>query len=168
MDRHNRKDERVFDASRVVYYEPNDWAAGESISRCQSLLRNVPEGTIRDINDAIEYAQCKKVVERYPKAFESEEHAHLLNNQIKASSEAFAFANQSIAQRGLSTLFENVESQYVNQFWDLLEDSNAIKQIKGDDFKTFFQFSSLLVADFPAPWEHQKIIWCIFGDCNAR
>lgn len=148
MAKHNRNHKRVFDASRVVYYEPNDWAAEESISRCQSLLRDFHEGAIADINDAIEYAQCKKVVERYPRAFESEEHALLLNNQIKASSEAFAFANQLIAQMGLSALFENVESQYVDQFWDLLEDSNAIKQIKDDDFGTFFSSHPYLLRTF--------------------
>lgn len=88
-----------------------------------------------NINDAIEYAQCKKVVERYPNAFESKECVTLLNNQAKASSEAFA--NQSIVYMDLSILFDDIESQYTDQFWDLLEESNAIRQIKADDFKTF-------------------------------
>lgn len=114
MVERNRNHERVFDASRVVYYEPNDWAAEESISRCQSLLRDFHEGVIMNINDAIEYAQCKKVVERYPNAFESKECVTLLNNQAKASSEAFA--NQSIVYMDLSILFDDIESQYTDQF----------------------------------------------------
>lgn len=148
MTEHKRNHDRVFNASRVVYYEPNDWASGESISRCRSLLRDFCANSIADINDAIEYAQCKKVVEGYPKAFESEECVSMLDNKAKASSEAFAFANQSIARSGISALFENVESQYLEQLWDLLEESNALKLIDNDDFRAFMSSHPYLLSTF--------------------
>lgn len=148
MVEYKRNHDRVFNDSRVVYYEPNDWASGESISRCQSLLRDFRTCSIADINDAIEYAQCKKVVEGYPEAFESGEHALLLDNKAKASSEAFAFANQSIARSGIFALFENVESQYLDQLWDLLEESNALKLIDSDDFHTFISSHPYLLRTF--------------------
>lgn len=148
MIKHKRNHDRVFNDSRVVYYEPNDWASGESISRCQSLLRDFRARSIVDINDAIEYAQCNKVVEGYPKAFELEEDVSLLENKAKALSEAFAFANQSIARSGISALFEDVESQYLDQLWDLLEESNALKRIDNGDFHAFISSHPYLLRTF--------------------
>lgn len=137
MVERKRTHDRAFDASRVKYYGPNDWAAGESILRCKSLLHDFSESSVIDVNNAIEYIQCKEVVEGYPDAFNSDECNLLLSNLKIASKEAFAFANRAITNKGIEALFETVESQYLDQFWDLLEESKACKAIKPDEFQAF-------------------------------
>lgn len=128
---------RAFDSSRIVYYEPNDWALGESIAKCKDYLNNYKSNGVADINNAIEIVQCRKILDEYSNAFDPADLSRLSSNLQIAVAEAFSFVRQSIVSDGLDVLFEALEAQYFDQFWDLIEDSNALKAITSSAFQAF-------------------------------
>lgn len=137
--------ERSFNDSRVVYYESNGWAAGESLKRCGEFLHSYQTNSIANINDAIEVDQVKRIVEKYPGALACDDAPLLTENLMKAIADAYAFARQLISSGGIDPAFQILESQYFNQFWDLLEASNALDAIDEKAFRSFLASHPYLI-----------------------
>ena len=120
---------------RVIYYGRNDLSIGFIRKRCLDRLIGAETATITTINDAIEAHQCKLMADNVPELFEEA----LPFGSNEAARQLFAkaceFIGRALSNSSADALFEQVELQYEEQFWNLVEASGAIAKIQSADFE---------------------------------
>lgn len=138
--------ERQFNEDRVVVYPKSSWVDTRSISRCTEILKSCDTSLYSDINDAVELHECKKLVEMLPEHFGNVTNIQAASS--KAAAKAYASASQLLNQIGLSNLYEQIEIQYADQFWDLLEASNGLKSLAELSVTELLQKHPHLISTF--------------------
>ena len=118
---------------RAIHYERNDWAAGEYRERIASVLPVLASSGINSINDAIEAHQSKLTVEDIPELFSSDDLPALQRNAISAFVNACRYVNTFLDKKSIGELYDQVEWQYADQFWELLESCGADKHVDGEN-----------------------------------
>lgn len=118
---------------RAIHYERNDWAAGNYRERIASVLPVLASSGINSINDAIEAHQSKLTVEDIPELFSSDDLPALQRYAISAFGNACRYVNTFLDKKNIGELYDQVEWQYADQFWELLESCGADKHVDGED-----------------------------------
>lgn len=115
---------------RVAYYGRNDLSVGTFLDRCIERLSGSEASSILTVNDAIEAHQCKLMVDNIPELFSGEPSVEVEESAKRLFANACKFINQLLSNTGVDEVFELVELQYAEQFWDLVEASGATTKNK--------------------------------------
>lgn len=132
--------------SRVSCYGPNDYGTYRSIDRCKEIIMGSECHPIVTINDAIEINEIKRVVGCVPEAFAD---LGVDNDCIvkKLYSKACAFAHSEISKNSLIDVYENIEWQYIDNFWNLVASTKAYDNINPDEIGELLRRHSLCIAN---------------------
>lgn len=132
--------------SRVSCYGPNDYGTYHSIERCKEILLDGESHQIETINDAIEIGEIKGVIECVPEAFEDMglEINHILKRLYR---KAFSFAHSALTNNALLDVYESVEWQYIDRFWNLASSTKAYEEINSDELEELLSRHSLCISN---------------------
>ena len=132
--------------SRVSCYGPNDYGTYHSIERCKEILMDGECHPIETINDAIEINEIKRVIGCIPEAFVG---LDLDTDRIvkKLYSKACAFVHSEISSNSLEDVYESIEWQYIDSFWNLAASTKAYDKISPDELGELLHRHSLCIAN---------------------
>lgn len=132
--------------SRVSCYGPNDYGTYHSIERCKEILLDGESHQIETINDAIEIGEIKGVIECVPEAFEDMglEISHILKRLYR---KACSFAHSALTNNALLDVYESVEWQYIDRFWNLASSTKAYEEINSDELEELLSRHSLCISN---------------------
>lgn len=132
--------------SRVSCYGPNDYGTYRSIERCKEILMDGENHPIETINDAIEIGEIKEVIGCVPEAFDdmSLEINHILK---RLYGKACSFAHSALTNNALLDVYESVEWQYIDRFWNLASSTKAYEKIKSDELEELLSRHSLCISN---------------------
>lgn len=126
-----------YNEKRVVYYGRNDWAAGAFRERCLATLNDAGAITIRSINDAVESHQIKQTIEGIPELFDGQEIDDLLRRAKAVFSKACQFAFLELKEKGIELVYDQVELQYGDAFWQFVDACGAWREVGAPRFEEF-------------------------------
>lgn len=124
---------------RVIYYGRNDVFTNVFRDRCIALLSADNGMSIVSINDAIEAHQCKLTVEGIPELFEDTACWDIVRSAQLSFSKACQFVGLSLSNESIVTIYEQVETQYLDQFWQLMSACAVEKKIEGPDLENLLE-----------------------------
>lgn len=132
--------------SRVSCYGPNDYGTYRSIERCKEILMDGESHPIETINDAIEIGEIKEVIGCVPEAFDdmSLEVNHILK---RLYGKACSFAHSALTNNALLDVYESVEWQYIDRFWNLASSTKAYEKINSDELVELLSRHSLCISN---------------------
>lgn len=132
--------------SRVSCYGPNDYGTYHSIERCKEILIDGESHQIETINDAIEINEIKRVIGCVPETFAD---LDLDSDRIvkKLYSKACAFAHSEISNNSLIDVYESIEWQYIDSFWNLVVSTKAYDNINPDEIGELLRRHTLCIAN---------------------
>lgn len=132
--------------SRVSCYGPNDYGTYHSIERCKEILLDGESHQIETINDVIEIDEIKGVIECVPEAFEDMglEINHILKRLYR---KACSFAHSALTNNALLDVYESVEWQYIDRFWNLASSTKAYEEINSDELEELLSRHSLCISN---------------------
>lgn len=98
------------------------------------------------INDAIEIGEIKEVIECAPEAFEDMglEINHILKSLY---GKACSFAHSALTNNALLDVYESVEWQYIDRFWNLASSTKAYEKINSDELEELLSRHSLCISN---------------------
>lgn len=114
--------------NRAVFYSANDLAAGAAKERVCSLLRDIPCST-SDINDAIELIQCVRIVEECSYLFAPNDLVTYQADANKIRCFALKEAGSYFAKNDIASLYETLEIEYIEQFWEVLVQTKSYTKV---------------------------------------
>lgn len=144
---------RDFNYMRVIHYDRHSWPAGAFGDRIGEILPMLATEPIKSINDAIEAHQSKLTVENIPELFDKRDLPMLRDASFKAFKNACRYVRTSLQENGIQSLYEDLEQQYIEQFWELLGSCGAENITRGEDLEALLSdHSSCLkyVLEIPA------------------
>lgn len=132
--------------SRVSCYGPNDYGTYRSIERCKEILMDGESHPFETINDAIEIGEIKEVIECAPEAFEDMglEINHILKSLY---GKVCSFAHSALTNNALLDVYESVEWQYIDRFWNLASSTKAYEKINSDELEELLSRHSLCISN---------------------
>lgn len=132
--------------SRVSCYGPNDYGTYRSIERCKEILMDGESHPIETINDAIEIGEIKEVIGCVPESFDdmSLEINHILK---RLYGKACSFAHSALTNNALLDVYESVEWQYIDRFWNLASSTKAYEKINSDELEELLSRHSLCISN---------------------
>lgn len=101
---------------------------------------------IETINDAIEIGEIKEVIGCVPEAFDdmSLEINHILK---RLYGKACSFAHSALTNNALLDVYESVEWQYIDRFWNLASSTKAYEKINSDELVELLSRHSLCISN---------------------
>lgn len=127
----------------MVYYGRYDLAASCHLDRCLDLLQASEKFSFNSINDAIEIHQCKLTVDGIPEFFEKEASFDAVQSAQQLFRRSCKFVNTILSSNSVAFVYDQVESQYLLQFWQLMDACGAEKMTSPTDI-------AKLLATYPA------------------
>ena len=118
---------------RVAYFGRNDLFTGRCRDRCAEMLARSETYAIVAVNDAIEAHQCKLMVDNIPELFEGMPSLDPEESAKQLFTSACKYINRLLSSVGVDEVYEQVEYQYAEQFWSLVEASGTIARIQSVD-----------------------------------
>lgn len=103
------------------------------MDRCLYILKEGPHNQIATINDAIEAHQLKLTFETVPELFEKAEDIDVASAVSALFANACKYTRETLTSSGILDIYEEVEMQYVTQFWNLLHACGAETLISGEE-----------------------------------
>lgn len=120
---------------RVVYYGRNDYAAGACRDRCLSVLTSAESVDPISINDAIEAHQIKLTADGIPELFQNQSIEDYPKRATILFSRACRFVSSELEDKSVGEIYDQVELQYREEFWGLVEACGAWQKMKAPDFE---------------------------------
>jgi len=113
-----------FNENRAEYFPAPDLAASYYFERAGEVLEKWTMQNIITVNDAIEIHQCKLIAEAYGNFLKSANHAALTESAGRLFDAGCRVVSSLIESESLSTVFDGVEQQYTERFWEFLAAAN--------------------------------------------
>lgn len=132
--------------SRVSFYGPNDYGTYHSIKRCKEIIRDNECRQIETINDAIEINEVWRVIRCVPEAF-TDLDLDTDRTVKRLYSKACAFAHSELLNNSLLDVYESIEWQYIDNFWNLVASTKAYDKINPDEIGELLRRHSLCIAN---------------------
>lgn len=123
-----------FNENRVEYFPAPDRAASYYFERAGEVLEKWTMQNIVTVNDAIEVHQCKLIAEAYGNFLESADHAALIKSAGRLFGVGRGVVSGLIESESISAVFDNVELQYTEHFWEFLAAANLWSDVSGESF----------------------------------
>ena len=124
---------RDFNHARIVSYGRNDLAAGAFKDRCLYILKEGPRFQIATINDAIETHQLKLTFKTIPELFEDAEDIDVASTISALFANACRYTRETLASSRILEIYEETETQYTTQFWDMIHACSAEELISSEE-----------------------------------
>lgn len=137
---------KAINHSRVSCFGPNDYGTYHSIERCKEILIDGESHQIQTINDAIEISETKKVIECVPGAF-VDMGLDIVGILNKLYGKACSFAHSALTNNALLDVYESVEWQYIDRFWNLASSTKAYEIINSDELEELLSRHSLCISN---------------------
>ena len=112
-----------FNLERVVYRPQVDQIIPESLRRTVEVLKGWTKRDVKSVNDAIEVYQCKLIAEMYGEHLKADS-AALITSGKQLFTIACNLISNLLQSKNLSVIFDSVEMQYIEQFWQFLAVAN--------------------------------------------
>lgn len=125
-----------YNDKRVVYCGNNDFALSLYHDRCLAILLRPVGDDISSINEAIEDFQVKLTVENSPELFREKTIDEPLVVARAHFSDACRYCSLELKAEGVAAVYDQVELQYSDAFWQFLEGCGAWSLIKASDFES--------------------------------
>ena len=109
-----------FNKERAIYFPQEDLMASYYFNQALKILRDSSVEDISNINDAIEIYQCKLIYEHNTSYFSDICSIISSESVKKIFSEACRTATTTLNEQELSRTFNEIEIQYIEQFWDFI------------------------------------------------
>lgn len=132
--------------SRVSCYGPNDYGTYHSIERCKEILTDGESHQIQTINDAIEISETRRVIECVPGAF-VDMGFDIVGNLNKLYGKACSFVHSALTNDALLTVYESIEWQYIDKFWNLASSTKAYEKIDPNELEELLNHHSLCISN---------------------
>lgn len=126
---------RDFNENRVVFYGRNDYASGIFQDRCEFVLAGAESVNPSSINDAIEAHQIKLTVEGIPELFQNQSIEDYSRRAQILFSKACRFVSSELKHKNVGEVYGQVELQYHEKFWRLVEACDMWQKIKAPDLE---------------------------------
>lgn len=130
---------------RVKYYSINDLAYGYHLENSIKLIKEYEAGKIAEnINDKIEIYNIKKYFDdkiylNYMELDDIKNYENIINSCFELVVKFF----KSITKDSFATLYNNVDINYKNDFWELVEKFNVYENVTDEKFEEFINTSEV-------------------------
>lgn len=125
----------AFNEKRAEFFPESDFAASYYFERAGEVLGKWTVQDIATVNDAIEIHQCKMIAETYGDYLEGADSATLIKSAKSLFGAACGVFSDILRRLGLSAVFDGVELQYTERFWEFLAAANLWNNVPNEDFK---------------------------------
>jgi len=149
--------------SRVKFYSINDLMYGHNLSNCHRLLLDYDSGVkeAQDVNDIIELYNTKKYLDN--KVYLADWTSEIMAQLERISNEKIGIIARfikSIDNDNLLDIYNKVNRNYKDDFWELFDKFKVYENISNDYFKEFLQTSKVSLLELL----HCKNITNHFGE----
>lgn len=127
-----------FNEKRAKFLPATDLAASYYFERASEVLGKWAIQDIVTVNDAIEVHQCKMIAETYGDYLEGTDSAALIKSAERLFGVACRVLSKLIEDKGLSSVFHDVELQYTERFWGFLVAANLWGNVPDEGFEALF------------------------------
>lgn len=125
------------DLNRVEFFSKEDLAGGHELSKGEHILRNETKSKYKDINDVLELYNIKKYIDNdlYLKDW-SQDDITDFKQKVNDYGRIIGQFMSGIDDNNILTIYEQVMSNYIIAFWELVNNQKVYKQISLDNFET--------------------------------
>lgn len=131
---------RKSDLNRVIFYSEDDMTAGYQMSKCEHILKNNEEIITEDINNIIELYNIKKFIDKelYLKKWTQNDIKNFKKKVIEFGSIVGQFMLK-INNDNIVSYHKQLIYNYVDSFWELLNNQKLYKQITNGSIEIIFK-----------------------------
>lgn len=137
-----------YDTNRVEFYSKEDLAGGFQLSKGENILRNNSQADQTDINDILEFHHIKKYIdnELYLKNWTKKDISDFQKKSIEFNETIGQFIS-NINNENINILYENVLRNYIDSFWELINNHEAYKRISKANFRSILLLEPFLIRN---------------------
>lgn len=128
-----------YNEKRAIYFPQGDLTASYYFDRVTEVLRDLSVEDISNINDAIEIYQCKLIYENNIEYFSDTLSAPPSKSINKLFSTACRIAVNTLKNQRLLEVFNEIEIQYIEQFWNFVFSLKFWEFIPDEDMQNFLK-----------------------------
>ena len=128
-----------YNEKRAIYFPQGDLMSSYYFDRVTEVLRDLSVEDISNINDAIEIYQCKLIYENNIEYFSDILPALPSKSIDKLFSTACQMAVNTLKNQRLLKIFNEIEIQYIEQFWNFVFFLNFWNIILEEDMQNFLK-----------------------------
>lgn len=136
-----------FNHDRVEFYPANDWAYAYHRDRIMEIFFGKEEYSVKTINDCIEIHQAVKTAKTHTHLFADCNQSNLSNAAGRLFGTACKVARELHNELGLLSLFDSVEGQYTDRFWDFATESELYKSFSKLEIQSLLEVSPHAIYD---------------------
>lgn len=125
----------AFNEKRAVYFPAPDLAASHCFVRASEVLGKWTAQNIVTVNDAIEVHQCKMIAEAYGDYLKGADSATLIKSAKRLFGAACRAFSNILESKDISAVFDGVELQYTERFWEFFAAAKPWGNVPDEDFK---------------------------------
>lgn len=124
------------DLDRVKFYSKEDMSGGYHLSKAEPILKGDKQLDYSDINDILEIYNIKKYfdTELYLTKW-TQENVRSFKQKVTGYGKTVGIFISNINDTNVIALYEKVLRNYIEDFWELINNQNAFKRISKDNFK---------------------------------
>ncbi len=134
------------DLRRVVFYSKEDMGSGYQLSNGEHILKSDTKTSYEDINDILELYNIKKFLDNnlYLKKW-SEEEISEFKQKAKDYGNVVGHFMSKIDDTNAITYFDQLSFDYVNSFFELINNHKLYKRISDDTFSSILSSNSHII-----------------------
>lgn len=125
------------DLNRVVFHSKEDWASGHYLQKGESILRGGVKSEYDDINDVLERYHLKKYIDNdvFLKDWSQDDIRDFRQKASEYGKTIGRFMSH-INDDNFIDIYEKVIYDYIESFWELVDNQGVFKQVSKENFKT--------------------------------
>ncbi|WP_298329141.1 hypothetical protein [uncultured Dokdonia sp.] len=134
------------DLNRVVFYSKEDMASGHQLRKGELILRAEIKSEYNDVNEILELYNIKKYIdiELFLNDWTSEDILVFKNKATEFGKIIGRFMSQ-INDINIIDLYNKTLRNYINSFWELVNNQNVFKRISEENFQKLLLYESHLI-----------------------
>lgn len=138
---------KEFNHDRVEFYQANDWAYAYYRDRIVEIFFGEEEYSIKTISDCIEVHQAAKTAKTHTHLFADCDQSSLSKIMSRLFGAACGIARELHNELGLLSLFDGIEGQYADRFWDFAVESRLYELFSKHEIQSLLEISPHVIHD---------------------